>query len=54
MKFEQAFVQRDRYSGSPSRNEVKPVALEGAFGGSSRGIASKEMMVIAQYAPLYL
>ena len=53
MEFAQILVQRDRYSGSPSKNEVNPVALEGAFGGSSRGIASKEMMVIAQYAPLY-
>lgn len=48
------FVQRDRYSGSPSKNEVNPFALAGAFGGSWRGIASKEMMVIVQYAPLYL
>ena len=53
LRGEHPFVQRDRYSGSPSRNEVNPLDLAGAFGGSSRGIASKEMMVIVQYAPLY-
>ena len=54
MESEYRSVQRDRYSGSPSRNEVKPLALAGAFGGSSRGIASREIKVIVQYAPLCL
>ena len=52
LKGEHFFGQRDRYSGSPSRKEVNPLSLAGEFGGSSRGIASKEMMVIVQYAPL--
>ena len=54
IRSEHPFVQRDKYSGSPSRNELNPLALAGAFGGSSMGIASKEIMVIVQYAPLYL
>ena len=54
IKFWHDIVQRDKYSGSPSKNEVNPVALAGAFGGSSRVIASSEIMVIVQYAPLHL
>lgn len=46
------YLQRDRYSGKPLVNKSRPPSLAGAFGGNSRGISSRDIMTIEQYAPL--
>lgn len=48
------YAHLDKYCGRPSTKVSNPLALAGALGGKSIGKASKDIITIAQYAPLQI